>query len=129
MNQINLLGRLCSDPELRTTQGGTPVVTFTLAVDRRDKEKNTDFITCVAWKDRAQFISKHFTKGQGMALSGRLQIRDWTDKEGNKRRSAEVIADDVYFTESKKDRGERKGVDVPGPDFQELECEDGDLPF
>ncbi len=109
LNHITLMGRLTRDPELRYTQSGTPVASFTLAVDRdyasRDGgERQTDFIDIVAWRQTGEFVSKYFTKGQLAAVSGRLQIRDWTDREGGKRRSAEVVADNVYFAESKKSR-------------------------
>ena len=108
LNQIVLMGRLTRDPELRRTQTGTPVASFTLAVDRdfvsRDGgERQTDFIDCVAWRNTAEFVSKYFTRGKMAIVTGRLQIRDWTDKEGNKRRSAEVVADNVRFGESKRE--------------------------
>jgi len=149
MNQIVLMGRLTRDPELRHTQTGTPVASFTLAVDRgftpRDGgERQTDFIDCVAWRNTAEFVSRYFAKGQMAAVTGRLQIRDWTDKDGGKRRSAEVVVDNVYFTESKKSR-EAAGYTAPAPrrddfgggytspvmhsDFEELDENDGDLPF
>ena len=106
LNHIVLMGRLTRDPELRQTQSGVSVASFTLAVDRdfqsRDgDEKQTDFIDIVAWRNTAEFVSKWFTKGQMAVVSGRLQIRDWTDREGGKRRSAEVVADNVYFGDSK----------------------------
>lgn len=111
MNQIVIMGRMTRDPELRHTQSGTPVASFTLAVDRgfvsRDGgERQTDFIDVVAWRGTAEFVSKYFTKGQLTAVTGRLQIRDWTDKDGNKRRNAEVVADNVYFTGDRRDRGD-----------------------
>ncbi len=142
LNRIILMGRLTHDPELRRTQSDTPVCSFSLAVDRdykRDGEKETDFIDIVAWRSTADFVSKYFTKGRMAVVEGRLQIRDWTDKEGGKRRSAEVIADNVYFGDSKpKD----SGSDVPAydgepgaefgappsgftPDFGD----DGEMPF
>jgi single-strand DNA-binding protein len=107
LNHIVLMGRLVRDPELRRTGNGTPVTSFTLAVDRdfsagEAGEKETDFIDCVAWRKTAEFVSKYFTKGKMAVASGRLQIRSWNDKEGNKRRTAEVIADNVYFAESKR---------------------------
>lgn len=148
MNQIVLMGRLTRDPELRHTQTGTAVASFALAVDRgfaaKDGgERQTDFIDIVAWRNTAEFVSKYFTKGQMAAVTGRLQIRDWTDKDGNKRRTAEVVADNVYFTESKKSRDSggnyapaekndyQGGFQTPvsGSDFAELEDDDGDLPF
>ena len=111
LNHIVIMGRLTRDPELRYTQSQTPVASFTLAVDRdfggRDGgEKQTDFIDCVAWRQTAEFVNKYFTKGSMAVVSGRLQIRDWTDRDGGKRRSAEVIADNVYFGDSKRDGGE-----------------------
>ena len=149
MNQVVLMGRLTRDPELRRTQTGVSVASFTLAVDRgytsRDGgERQTDFIDCVAWRSTGEFVSKYFVKGQMAAVTGRLQIREWTDREGNKRRSAEVVVDNVYFTESKKSR-EAAGYAMPaarrddfgggytapvtGSDFEELDENDGDLPF
>ena len=108
LNKIFLMGRLTRDPELRRTQTGTPVASFSLAVDRdfKDKatgERSTDFIDVVAWRQTAEFVSRYFTKGRMAVVEGRLQIRDWTDKEGGKRRSAEVVADQVYFGDSKRD--------------------------
>ena len=107
LNHITIMGRLTRDPELRRTGTGIAVASFTVAVDRdfggRDGgEKETDFIDCVAWRSTGEFVSKYFTKGSMIVVSGRLQIRGWTDKEGNKRRSAEVVADNVYFGESKR---------------------------
>ena len=114
LNHIVLMGRLTRDPELRYTQSQTAVASFSLAVDRdfggRDGgEKQTDFIDIVVWRSTAEFVSKYFTKGSMAVVSGRLQIRDWTDREGNKRRSAEVVADNVYFGESKRSRDENSG--------------------
>ena len=111
LNHIVLMGRLTRDPELRYTQSQLPVATFRLACDRdfggRDgAEKQADFIDIVAWRSTAEFVSKYFTRGALVAVSGRLQIRDWTDKEGNKRTTAEVVADNVYFGESKRSREE-----------------------
>ena len=106
LNHIVLMGRLTRDPELRSTQSGTPVASFTLAVDRdyapKDGgERQTDFIDVVAWRQTGEFVSKYFQKGSMAVVTGRLQLRDWQDKEGNRRRSAEVIAESVYFAESK----------------------------
>ena len=146
MNRIILMGRLTRDPELRRTQSGTPVASFSLAVDRpytSGGERQTDFIDVVAWRQRGEFVSKYFTKGQMCLVEGSLQIRDWTDKDGNKRKSAEVVADNVYFTESKKSRessgnyasaapkNDFSGYASPvgGSDFEELDDDDGDLPF
>ncbi len=108
LNRIIIMGRLTRDPELRHTQSGVAVASFTLAVDRdfRDKttgEKSTDFIDVVAWRQTGEFVSKYFAKGRMAVVEGRLQIRDWTDKEGNKRRNAEIVAENVYFGESKRD--------------------------
>ena len=107
LNHITIMGRLTRDPELRRTGSGIAVASFTLAVDRdfspKDGgERETDFIDCVAWRQTGEFLSKYFTKGSMMVVSGRLQIRNWNDKDGNKRRSAEVVADNVYFGESKR---------------------------
>ena len=108
LNHITIMGRLTRDPELRRTGSGVAVASFTVAVDRdfggRDGgEKETDFIDCVAWRQTGEFVSKYFTKGRMIVVSGRLQIRNWTDKDGNKRRTAEVVADNCYFGDSKRD--------------------------
>ncbi len=108
LNHIVIMGRLTRDPELRRTSSGIAVASFTLAVDRdfgsrEGGERETDFIDCVAWRQTGEFVSKYFAKGRMAVVSGRLQIRNWTDKEGNKRRTAEVVADNVYFGDSKKD--------------------------
>ena len=108
LNHITIMGRLTRDPELRRTGSGIAVASFTVAVDRdfggRDGgEKETDFIDCVAWRQTGEFVSKYFTKGRMAVVSGRLQIRSWTDKDGNKRRTAEVVADNCYFGDSKRD--------------------------
>ncbi len=111
LNHIVLMGRLTRDPELRYTQSQTPVASFSLAVDRdfgRGEEKQTDFIDCVAWRQTGEFVSKYFQKGSMAVVSGRLQIRDWTDRDGNKLRSAEVVVDNVYFGESKRREGESR---------------------
>lgn len=110
LNHICLMGRMVRDPEMRTTTSGTAVASFTLACDRdftnRDTgERETDFVDIVAWRGTAEFVSKYFHKGQMAVVSGRLQIRNWTDKEGNKRRSAEIVAENVYFGESKRSDG------------------------
>ena len=150
LNHIVVMGRLTRDPELRYTQSQVPVASFTVAVDRdfssRDTgERQTDFIDCVAWRSTAEFVSKFFQKGSMAVVSGRLQIRDWTDREGGKRRSAEIVADNVYFGESKRSRedGQRSGGSQPRPAsagygdmptgggsaFAELDDGDGELPF
>ena len=151
LNRIILMGRLTRDPELRHTQTGTPVASFSLAVDRdfKDKttgEKSTDFIDIVAWRQTAEFVSRFFTKGRMAVVEGRLQIRDWKDREGNNRRSAEVVADNVYFGDSKRDGAPAGGSFSAPPaygaptggytapvggssEFAEIDEEDGDLPF
>ena len=108
LNHVTIMGRLTRDPELRRTGSGIAVASFTVAVDRdfggRDGgEKETDFIDCVAWRQTGEFVSKYFTKGRMIVVSGRLQIRSWTDKDGNKRRTAEVVADNCYFGDSRRD--------------------------
>ncbi len=157
LNKIFIMGRLTRDPELRRTQSGTPVTGFSLAVDRDYKsasgEKETDFIDVVAWRATAEFVAKYFTKGRMAIVEGRLQIRDWQDKDGNKRRSAEVVADNVYFGDSRPagNSGGNSFNDAPaysapaapvytapagggfaapvGGDFAEIDDADGDLPF
>ena len=108
LNHITIMGRLTRDPELRRTGSGTAVASFSVAVDRdfgknENGEKETDFIDCVAWRNTAEYISKYASKGRMVVVSGRLQIRSWTDKDGNKRRTAEVVADNCYFGDSKRD--------------------------
>ena len=115
LNRISLMGRLTRDPELRTTASGVSVTSFSLAVDRdfkgQDGEKETDFIDIVAWRNTAEFVCKYLSKGRMAIVDGRLQIRSWTDKDGNARHSAEVVADSVYFGDSKRDdeSGRRDG--------------------
>ena len=133
LNRIILMGRLTRDPELRRTSSGTAVTSFSLAVDRDFKsqsgEKETDFIDVVAWRNTAEFVSKYFSKGRMAVVEGRLQLRDWTDKDGNKRRTAEIVADSVYFGDSKRDGGDNSGyASAPSGGFNEIE-DDGDLPF
>ena len=149
LNKIFLMGRLTRDPELRRTQSGTAVTSFSLAVDRDFKgqngEKETDFIDVVAWRNTAEFVSKFFTKGRMAIVEGRLQIRDYTDRDGNKRRAAEVVADNVYFGDSKRDSADGgyapapaygapagRGYSAPAgghSEFAEIGEEDGELPF
>ncbi len=127
LNHIVLMGRLTRDPELRRTGSGLAVASFSLAVDRdfgnrETGERETDFIDIVAWRSSAEFVSKYFAKGRMAVVSGRLQIRNWTDKEGNKRRSAEVVADSVYFGDSKRDsQGTESGYSAqygaPAPQY------------
>lgn len=116
LNKIVLQGRLCKDPELRYTQSGTAVTSFTLAVDRDSKNKETgerpvDFIDCVAWRNTAEFAANYFSKGRMAVVEGRLQIRDWTDKDGNKRKSAEVLVGSLYFGDSKNSTGKEDPLD------------------
>ena len=151
LNHIVLMGRLTRDPELRRTGSGIAVASFSLAVDRdfgssaNNGEKETDFIDIVAWRNTAEFVSKYFTKGRMAVVSGRLQIRNWTDKEGNKRRSAEIVAESVYFGDSKRDgNGQQPGQQQPPQagyqdasgydsayvsDFAQIEDDDSNLPF
>lgn len=130
LNHIVIMGRLTRAPELRKTQSGTPVASFTLACERdfapQGETRETDFIDIVAWRYTAEFVDKYFSKGQMAVVSGRLQIRNWEDKEGNKRRSAEILADHVYFDEGKKDRAE---TSEPQGGFSEITGDDPDLPF
>ena len=158
LNVVALMGRLVADPELRHTPQGTAVTTFTIAVDRSfakaGTERQTDFIDIVAWRQTGEFVSKYFTKGRMAVVTGRLQIRDWQDKDGNKRRSAEVVADNVYFGDSKRDSApsadgfqpaytrpqqqapaarsasaQSFGYESGGSAFAELDGGDGELPF
>lgn len=162
LNHIVIMGRLTRDPELRRTGSGIAVASFSVAVDRdfggRDGgERETDFIDCVAWRQTGEFVSKYFTKGSMIVVSGRLQIRSWTDKDGNKRRTAEVVADNVYFGDSKRSSesgnntyggnayggnnsygsapatpnygGYSAPAAAPASDFAMLEDDDAQLPF
>ena len=157
LNHITIMGRLTHDPELRRTGSGIAVASFSLAVDRdfspKDGgERETDFIDCVAWRQTGEFVSKYFTKGRMAVVSGRLQIRSWTDKDGNKRRTAEVVADNVYFGDSKRDDqggssysgnsygnygsapaapayGGYSAPSAPASDFAMLSDDDAQLPF
>ena len=161
LNHITIMGRLTRDPELRRTGSGVAVASFTVAVDRdfggRDGgEKETDFIDCVAWRQTGEFVSKYFTKGRMIVVSGRLQIRSWNDKDGNKRRTAEVVADNCYFGDSKRDSeggssfggntyggnsygnysapsgnygGYSAPAGAPASDFPVLDDDDAQLPF
>ena len=150
LNHIVLMGRLTRAPELRRTGSGVAVATFSIAVDRdfansSTGERETDFIDIVAWRNTAEFVSKYFAKGRMAVVSGRLQIRSWTDKEGNKRRSAEVIADNVYFGDSKRENTDgysgygaapapaagysAPAAPAPVSDFSMIEDDDSQLPF
>lgn len=137
LNKIVIMGRMTRDPELRHTQSGTAVASFTLAVDRDFKDKQTgekgvDFIDVVAWRNTAEFVSKYFAKGRMAVAEGRLQVRDWTDKDGNKRRAAEVLAENVYFADSKRENGGdgySGGETVASGGFTPVEDNDESLPF
>lgn len=135
LNRIIIMGRLVRDPELRTTPSGVSVTSFTLAVDRdfADKqsgEKATDFVDVVAWRNTAEFVCKYFAKGRMAIAEGRLQIREWKDKDGNSRRTAEVIADSVYFGDSKKESDSYSQSGYGQSDsFHEIDDQDGDVPF
>ena len=129
LNNVTIMGRMTADPELRKTGGGTSVTTFTLACERdfkSDGEKQTDFFEVVAWKHTAEFVSKYFGKGRMAVVSGRLQTRSWTDKDGNKRKAVEVVADNVYFADSKNaDQSNMRSFDYAGVDV----TDESDLPF
>lgn len=152
LNRVILMGRLVRDPELRHTGTGTAVASFSLAVERdfRDKasgQRTTDFIDVVAWRQTGEFVSKYFQKGRMAVVEGRLQMRDWQDRDGNKRRSAEIVADNVYFADSRQQSDNAAGGYAPAPapsyappvnqgfgsapasDFAELSDDDGELPF
>lgn len=125
LNKIIVMGRLTRDPELRYTQNQTPVASFTLAVDRDLGEKQTDFLDCVAWKKTAELVNNYFRKGGMAVVAGRLQSRQWQDKDGNKRTNWEIVVDNVYFGESRQREEGRQQK----PSFEELEGEGDDLPF
>ena len=140
LNKVVIMGRFTKDPELRRTGSGTAVTSFSLACDRDFKsqsgEKETDFIEVVAWKNTAEFVSKYFSKGRMAVVEGRLQIRDWTDKAGNKRTTAEVVADNVYFADSKRsesDDNQKENFNALSgrlsDDFVPVSDEDGEIPF
>lgn len=132
LNRIIVMGRLTADPELRRTGTGIAVTSFTLAVDRdysgkEAGEKETDFIDCVAWRNTGEFVAKHFAKGRMAIVCGRLQIRSYTDKDGNKRRVAEIVADTVYFGDSKNSNADQAPNQTQN--FATLEVPDYELPF
>lgn len=131
MNQCQLLGRLTRDPELKSTPQGTPVTSFTLAVDRRFNREKADYINVVAWRQTAEFIAKHFRKGQRIAVVGSIQTRSWEDNEGNKRFATEVLADSVYFADAKKEgeAGSYAENAMTSGGFEEVDINDEDLPF
>ena len=127
LNHIVICGRLVKDPEKRMTNSGVPVTSFTIACDRDFGEKGnkeTDFVECVAWRSTAEFVSNYFSKGRMAIVSGRLQIRKWTDKDGNKRSTAEVVADNVYFADSKTEN-----TSAPANNYAVLTDQDEGLPF
>jgi single-strand DNA-binding protein len=133
LNHITIMGRLTKDVELRRTPSGVAVASFTLAVDRDFKEKGgekeTDFIECVAWRNTAEFMDKHFSKGRVAVVSGRLQIRSWQDKDGNKRKTAEVVAENVYFGDSKPTGNNFDAPANTGSEFPVIDFGDEQLPF
>ena len=136
LNHIVIMGRLTRDPELKTTNSGIPVVSFSIAVDRdfADKEsgeRGVDFIDVTAWRHTAEFVSRYFTKGRMAVVSGRLQTRNWTDKDGNKRKAVEIVAENVYFGDSKRSDSETTAPTSPSApsDFAPIEGEDEGLPF
>lgn len=137
LNRVILQGRVTRDPELRQTQSGADVASFTLAVERdftnsQSQRRDADFIDIVAWRNTATFVHKYFAKGRMAVVSGRLQIRDWTDQNGNKRKSAEVVADNIYFGDSKHESDSREPNNPPPvtpADLTEIEDDDGELPF
>ena len=135
LNKVFLQGRLVVDPELRHTQQGTPVASYRLAVDRGYKSKdpnaqNADFVNVVSWRNTAEFVCKYFTKGRMMLVEGRLQMRSYTDKDGNRRVAAEVVTDNVHFADSRKDGSNNEdGSLQESAGFEELADDDGDLPF
>ena len=141
LNHITLMGRIVRDIELRRTNSGKAVASFTVAVDRdfsQGDQKETDFIDCVAWQKTGEFVDKYFYKGSMIVVAGRLQIRSWNDKDGNKRRTAEVVADNVYFGESRKQDTHTGFVPndhvpasytAPSSDYALLDDDDAQLPF
>ena len=149
LNRIVIMGRLVRDPDLRRTQAGTAVAAFTLAVERDFKdaatgERTADFIDCVAWRQTGEFVSRYFSKGRMAVAEGRLQLRDWVDRDGNKRRSAEVVVEQMYFGDSRSEGGQKSGQPVPkeagyqaaysstgreADEFRELQDDDGELLF
>ena len=149
LNKIVIMGRLVRDPDLRRTQAGTAVAAFTLAVERDFKdaatgERTADFIDCVAWRQTGEFVSRYFSKGRMAVAEGRLQLRDWVDRDGNKRRSAEVVVEQMYFGDSRSEGGQKSGQPVPkeagyqaaysstgreADEFRELQDDDGELLF
>lgn len=131
LNHITVMGRLTRDPELRRTNSGIAVASFTVAVDRdysKDGDKQTDFIDCVAWRQTGEFISKYFAKGRMIVATGRLELRDWTDKDGNKRRNAEINVASAYFGDSKKE-SDNGSYQPPANNYAVIADVDEDLPW
>lgn len=132
LNKINVMGRLTRDPELRRTNSGAAVTSFSIACDRDYKsdngEREVDFFDCVAWRNTAEFVSKYFTKGRMAVVSGRLQTRMWTDKDGNKRKATEIVAESVYFGDSKREEASQQSYAAPQESFAELP-DDDEIPF
>lgn len=127
LNRVILMGRLTDTPDCKKTPGGVSVCSFTLAVERnyrdRDGNRQTDFIDCVAWRQTAEFVAIYFDKGMQIALEGTLQVRSYEDRQGNKRKAVEVVADQVYFADRRRD-------EKPGQDFEDVTLtDDGELPF
>ena len=128
LNHIDIQGRIVRDPEMRRTNSGKAVTSFTIAVDRNFAKGETDFIDCVSWDKQGEFVANHFTKGKMCIVSGRLQKRKWTDKDGNKRETAEIVTEDVYFCDSKKSETENP-FQGNESDFGLLDGNDSNLPF
>lgn len=140
LNHITIMGRMVRDPELRHTGSGTAVASFCVACDRdyapKDgAEKKTDFINCVAWRNTGEFVSKYFSKGSMIVVDGRLEMREWTDKDGNKRISAEINVDNAYFGDSKRGTENSSaapnygGYSAPAQDYGAITGDDEQLPF
>ena len=139
LNKVFIMGRLARDPELRRTQNGTAVASFTLAVDRDYKaasgDRETDWIDCVAWRQTADFVSRYFAKGRMAVVEGRLQLRDWTDKDGNKRRSTEVLVENIYFGDSKNNKPGETATErspnyaPPKQEYTDMSDDQEELPF
>ena len=137
LNHVVIMGRLGRDPELHYTQSGIPVVSFSLAVDRDFKDKNTgeratDWIDVVAWRGTAEFVSKYLAKGRMSVVEGRFQVRSWTDNDGNKRRAVEIVAENVYFADSRPSVPvvpANSGISSDAGQFTEMPDDNGDLPF
>ena len=128
-NKVILGGRITADPELKQTPQGVSVLTFSLAINRKGTKETTDFITCVAWRNTAEFISKYFQKGSSIVLDGSIQVRSYQDKDDNKRQAVEVVVSDAYFVDSKGEiESPQVAVTTDTPKFEEIESDD-DLPF